>query len=91
MRDLVLLCDWLPPDFGAVGQYALQYARQRASGGEDVVLYGLTSGQSSVVRESLGGDKLRIVSYGKEFPFDPGHEDAAWSKNRRAHFVITAK
>ena len=31
------------------------------------------------------------VSYGKEFPFDPGHDDNAWSKNRRAHFVITAK
>jgi peptidoglycan-associated lipoprotein len=42
---------------------------------------------------SLGipADKLRVVSYGKEFPFDPGHEDGAWSKNRRAHFVITAK
>ena len=42
---------------------------------------------------SLGipGDRLKTVSYGKEFPFDPGHNDAAWSKNRRAHFVITAK
>jgi peptidoglycan-associated lipoprotein len=42
---------------------------------------------------SLGipADKLRIVSYGKEFPFDAGHDDAAWQKNRRAHFVITAK
>ncbi|MEO8260081.1 MAG: peptidoglycan-associated lipoprotein Pal [Acidobacteriota bacterium] len=42
---------------------------------------------------SLGipGDRLRTVSYGKEFPFDPGHDDSAWSKNRRAHFVITAK
>ena len=42
---------------------------------------------------SLGipADKVRTVSYGKEFPFDAGHDDAAWSKNRRAHFVITAK
>ena len=42
---------------------------------------------------SLGipADKVKTVSYGKEFPFDPGHEDNAWSKNRRAHFVITAK
>ena len=36
-------------------------------------------------------DRLRTVSYGKEFPFDPGHDDTAWSKNRRAHFVITAR
>jgi peptidoglycan-associated lipoprotein len=42
---------------------------------------------------SLGvpADKVKTVSYGKEFPFDPGHDDGAWSKNRRAHFVITAK
>ena len=42
---------------------------------------------------SLGipADRLRTVSYGKEFPFDPGHDEAAFAKNRRAHFVITAK
>jgi peptidoglycan-associated lipoprotein len=42
---------------------------------------------------SLGipADRLRTVSYGKEFPFDPGHDEAAWTKNRRAHFVITAQ
>jgi peptidoglycan-associated lipoprotein len=42
---------------------------------------------------SLGvpADRLRTVSYGKEFPFDPGHDEAAWLKNRRAHFVVTSK
>ena len=42
---------------------------------------------------SLGipADQVKTVSYGKEFPFEPGHDDGAWSKNRRAHFVITAK
>jgi peptidoglycan-associated lipoprotein len=42
---------------------------------------------------SLGipADKVKTVSYGKEFPFEPGHDDNAWGKNRRAHFVITAK
>jgi peptidoglycan-associated lipoprotein len=42
---------------------------------------------------SLGvpADRLRTVSYGKEFPFDPGHDESAFTKNRRAHFVITAK
>ena len=42
---------------------------------------------------SLGipADRLRTVSYGKEFPFDPGHDEAAWTKNRRAHFVVTSK
>jgi peptidoglycan-associated lipoprotein len=42
---------------------------------------------------SLGvsAERLRTVSYGKEFPFDPGQDESAFSKNRRAHFVITAK
>jgi peptidoglycan-associated lipoprotein len=42
---------------------------------------------------SLGVDasRLRTVSYGSEFPFDPAHQESAWSRNRRAHFVITAK
>lgn len=44
-----------------------------------------------LVSLGIGADRLRTVSYGKEFPFDPGHDESAWSKNRRAHFVITAK
>jgi len=36
-------------------------------------------------------DRIRTVSYGKEFPFDMGHSEDAWSKNRRGHFVITSK
>jgi peptidoglycan-associated lipoprotein len=42
---------------------------------------------------SLGipADRLRTISYGKEFPFEPGHEEGSWSKNRRAHFVVTSK
>ena len=44
-----------------------------------------------LVSLGLSGDRLRTVSYGKEFPFDPGHDEPAYAKNRRAHFVITAK
>lgn len=44
-----------------------------------------------LVSLGISGDRLRTVSYGKEFPFDPGHNEAAWEKNRRAHFVITAR
>jgi len=42
---------------------------------------------------SLGipAERLKIVSYGKEFPFDPAHNESAWSKNRRAQFVVTSK
>lgn len=44
-----------------------------------------------LVSLGIGTDRLRTVSYGKEFPFDPGHDESAYAKNRRAHFVITAK
>lgn len=44
-----------------------------------------------LVSLGIAPERLRTVSYGKEFPFDPGHDEAAWAKNRRAHFVITAR
>ncbi|HEX3702243.1 MAG TPA: peptidoglycan-associated lipoprotein Pal [Vicinamibacterales bacterium] len=44
-----------------------------------------------LVSLGISADRLKTVSYGKEFPFDPGHDEAAYAKNRRAHFVITAK
>jgi peptidoglycan-associated lipoprotein len=39
---------------------------------------------------SLGVPKaaLSTVSFGKEKPLDPGHDEGAWAKNRRAHFVL---
>ena len=49
------------------------------------------SARAYLISLGLPADRLRTVSYGKEFPFDPGHEEGAYSKNRRAHFVITAK
>ncbi|MEN6615777.1 MAG: peptidoglycan-associated lipoprotein Pal [Syntrophorhabdus sp.] len=38
---------------------------------------------------NLGADSrtLETVSYGKEKPIDPGHNEAAWAKNRRDHFL----
>ena len=40
-----------------------------------------------LVSIGIAPDRVRTVSYGKEFPFDPGHYEAAWSQNRRAHFA----
>ena len=44
-----------------------------------------------LVSLGIGTERLRTVSYGKEFPFDPGKDDAAFGKNRRAHFMLTSK
>jgi len=32
--------------------------------------------------------RLHTVSYGKDKPLDPGHDEEAWAKNRRAEFKI---
>jgi hypothetical protein len=61
-KRLVYICDWLPPDFGAVGQYALLGARQWASEGWAVTLVGLTRGQSSQQHaERIGQGSLEVI------------------------------
>ena len=40
-----------------------------------------------LVSYGIDGARISTVSYGKERPLDPGHDESAWSKNRRAHFV----
>jgi peptidoglycan-associated lipoprotein len=42
---------------------------------------------------TLGVDaaRIRTVSYGEERPFDPGHDESAWSKNRRDHLVLVGR
>jgi peptidoglycan-associated lipoprotein len=50
-----------------------------------------TAARTYLISLGIPADRLRTVSYGKEFPFDPSHTEAAWSKNRRAHFVLTSK
>ena len=35
-------------------------------------------------------DRMKTISYGKDRPFDNGHDEQAWAKNRRAHLVLTA-
>ena len=42
-----------------------------------------------MVSLGVAPDRVRTVSYGKEFPFDQAHTEEGWSRNRRAHFVIT--
>jgi len=41
----------------------------------------------------LGLDKesIKTITYGKERPLNPGQDEEAWAKNRRAHFLTTLK
>ncbi len=57
-------------------EYNLALGEKRARAAKDyLVSFGIKTG------------RITTISYGKERPFDPGHDEAAWSKNRRAHFV----
>ncbi|MDI6848429.1 MAG: peptidoglycan-associated lipoprotein Pal [Candidatus Saccharicenans sp.] len=44
-----------------------------------------------LVSLGISPDRLRIISYGKSQPLDPGHDETAWAKNRRAQFLIIEK
>jgi len=46
------------------------------------------SARSYLLNYGIDPSRISTISYGKERPFDPGHDEAAWAKNRRAHFVI---
>jgi peptidoglycan-associated lipoprotein len=57
--------------------------------------YNLALGEARAraAREYLVGlgvaaNRLQTVSFGKEKPLDPASNEAAWAKNRRAHFVV---
>ncbi len=66
--------------------------------GRGTAEYNLALGErrATVVKTYLASlgispDRMRTVSYGKEFPFNPGHTEDAWAQNRRGHFVITSR
>lgn len=57
-RRLVIIADWIPPDFGAVGQYMQMRARALAELGHDVTLVGLSSTENSARHEAIGKGSL---------------------------------
>ncbi len=44
-----------------------------------------------LIRLGVEKSRLSTISYGKERPADPGHDESAWAKNRRAAFVILSR
>lgn len=39
----------------------------------------------------IAAERITTISYGEERPLDPANNEAAWSKNRRDHFLIVPK
>jgi len=47
--------------------------------------------KSYLVNRGITDTRLTTISYGEEKPATEGHDESAWSKNRRAAFVISVK
>ncbi|MFH1625296.1 MAG: peptidoglycan-associated lipoprotein Pal, partial [Pseudomonadota bacterium] len=48
------------------------------------------SAMQYLVTAGVKSDRISTISYGEERPLDPGHNEEAWAKNRRAHFRIVS-
>jgi peptidoglycan-associated lipoprotein len=42
-----------------------------------------------LVALQISGDRILTISYGEERPADPGHDETAWAKNRRAVTMVS--
>jgi len=58
-------------------EYNLALGERRAKAAKDYL-----------VNLGVQPERLSTISYGEEKPVDPGHDEAAWAKNRRDEFVI---
>jgi len=45
--------------------------------------------KSVLVSYGIPSSQLETISYGKEIPLDPGHDESAYAKNRRVHFAAS--
>jgi peptidoglycan-associated lipoprotein len=61
-------------------EYNLALGERRAS-----------SAKNYLLSLGLSASRISTISYGKEKPLDPGHNEEAWAKNRRAHFIVLSK
>lgn len=44
--------------------------------------------KSALTALGVSSSRVDTISYGEEIPLDPGHDETAWAKNRRAHFAV---
>lgn len=65
-------------DERGTNEYNMALGANRARAGHDY-LKGL----------GVEASRMSTVSYGEELPLDPGHNEAAWAKNRRDHFSVS--
>lgn len=44
--------------------------------------------RQALAKMGVNPARIRTLSYGKDKPVDPGHDESAWSQNRRDDFVL---
>jgi len=44
-----------------------------------------------LVAQGVQASRITIISYGKERPLCPEHNEGCWARNRRAHFLTKAQ
>ncbi len=49
------------------------------------------SAKQYLISLGIAQNRISTISYGKEKPLDSAHNEEAWAKNRRGHFVILSK
>ena len=88
-RILEQKATWLQ-DNGAVSVQIEGHCDERGTSAYNLALGERRANAVQEYLTVLGVDPSRLstISYGEEVPFAPGHDEAAWSLNRRAHFVI---
>ncbi|MGA3174215.1 MAG: OmpA family protein [Syntrophorhabdales bacterium] len=86
--------DILKKDYGMLTSNTGKFRVEGNCDERGTVEYNLALGQkradaAKAFLVSLGVDagRMETVSYGKEKPEDPAHNEAAWAKNRRDHFT----
>lgn len=47
--------------------------------------------REELIKLGIAPHRISTVSYGSERPVDPGHDEAAWARNRRCEFLITGQ
>jgi len=50
-----------------------------------------TSVKKYLINLGILESRISTISYGEEKPLDPGHNEEAWTKNRRAHTIILSR
>jgi peptidoglycan-associated lipoprotein len=44
--------------------------------------------REALAKNGIDPARIRTISYGKDKPADPGHDESAWTKNRRGEFIL---